>query len=204
MFNIPSTCALKLYSLTWTLALLSRKPPNMTDLTHLKIVPFQVSNHYGSHQTLTWKFTRKKNQTQRRKRSEWETCPPLSSLSPSPILSSSFPRGDAAAMAVVPAVPGHPPRAHAGGQLRHPLGPRRHRRPGRHPLLRPRTPPPPPAPRQESSRGSQSPICSTFRWSEDWILLWCVDAASLGCCYSRSSSLAGSLEVEDNLAKVGF
>jgi hypothetical protein len=80
MFNIPSTCALKLYSLTWTLALLSRKPPNMTDLTHLKIVPFQVSNHYGSHQTLTWKFTRKKNQTQRRKRSEWETCPPLSSL----------------------------------------------------------------------------------------------------------------------------
>lgn len=34
--------------------------------------------------------------------------------------------------------------------------------------------------------------------------LRCVDAASLGCCYSRSSSLAGSLEVEDYLAKVGF
>jgi hypothetical protein len=53
-------------------------------------------------------------------------------------------------MAMVPAVPVFPPGADAGGELRHPLGPWRHRRTGRHPQHR-QLPPP----RQES-RGSQS------------------------------------------------
>jgi hypothetical protein len=44
-------------------------------------------------------------------------------------------------MAMVPAVPGLAPRTDPGGQLRRPLGPRRHRRTIRHPLLRPPRPP---------------------------------------------------------------
>uniref|UniRef100_A0A453EHP8 Uncharacterized protein n=1 Tax=Aegilops tauschii subsp. strangulata TaxID=200361 RepID=A0A453EHP8_AEGTS len=53
----------------------------------------------------------------------------------------------AAAMAMVPAVPVLLPRADAGRQLRHPLGPRRHRRPGRHPQIRQLPPPPRQEPR---------------------------------------------------------